>query len=120
MENFLQHSSGPPLITGNAFRLINALAVFQTLVNDMPNVFFFFLASSQVFQSEFHVPSVKFLEYIMESGQVKTDPEKIQAVSDLPTQNHPETSTGVLPPVRQRLQLGHWLTSSSSSVCLIF
>ncbi len=34
---------------------------------------------------EFHVSSVSFLGYIIEGGQVKTDPKKIQAVAAWPT-----------------------------------
>lgn len=33
---------------------------------------------------EFHVKSVSFLGYIIESGQVRTDPEKVQAVAEWP------------------------------------
>ncbi|KAF7640683.1 hypothetical protein LDENG_00023110, partial [Lucifuga dentata] len=33
---------------------------------------------------EFHVSSVKFLGYIIESGQVKADPDKIRAVAEWP------------------------------------
>lgn len=36
-------------------------------------------------RSEFHVSSVSFLGYIIEGGQMKTDPEKIQAVAAWPT-----------------------------------
>lgn len=39
----------------------------------------------KVEKCKFHVPSVKFLGYIIESGQVNTDPEKIQAVAEWPT-----------------------------------
>lgn len=31
---------------------------------------------------KFHVDSVDFLEYIIEQGQVKTDPSKVQAVAE--------------------------------------
>uniref|UniRef100_A0A8C6KLF6 Gypsy retrotransposon integrase-like protein 1 n=1 Tax=Nothobranchius furzeri TaxID=105023 RepID=A0A8C6KLF6_NOTFU len=34
---------------------------------------------------EFHASSVKFLGFVLESGRLKTDPEKIQAVRDWPT-----------------------------------
>nr|XP_054599305.1 uncharacterized protein LOC129163965 [Nothobranchius furzeri] len=34
---------------------------------------------------EFHVPSVKFLGFILESGRLKTDPDKIQSVLSWPT-----------------------------------
>ena len=34
---------------------------------------------------EFHVTSVRVLGYILESGQMKTDPEKIRAVAEWPT-----------------------------------
>uniref|UniRef100_A0A8C6LTX7 ribonuclease H n=1 Tax=Nothobranchius furzeri TaxID=105023 RepID=A0A8C6LTX7_NOTFU len=34
---------------------------------------------------EFHVPTVKFLGIIIESGRLKTDPEKVQAVTEWPT-----------------------------------
>uniref|UniRef100_A0A8C6M5V1 Gypsy retrotransposon integrase-like protein 1 n=1 Tax=Nothobranchius furzeri TaxID=105023 RepID=A0A8C6M5V1_NOTFU len=34
---------------------------------------------------EFHVPSVKFLGFILESGRLKTDPEKIKSVLSWPT-----------------------------------
>lgn len=33
---------------------------------------------------EFHMPSTRFLGFIVESGQVKADPEKVQAVVDWP------------------------------------
>lgn len=52
---------------------------------------------------EFHVDSVSFLGYVIESGQVKTDPQKIQAVAEWP-----------IPTIRKQLQqfLGfanlHW------------
>lgn len=34
---------------------------------------------------EFHLPSVSFLGFIVEKGQIKTDPAKVQAVTDWPT-----------------------------------
>uniref|UniRef100_A0A1A8FIG4 Gypsy retrotransposon integrase-like protein 1 n=1 Tax=Nothobranchius korthausae TaxID=1143690 RepID=A0A1A8FIG4_9TELE len=34
---------------------------------------------------EFHVPSVKFLGFILESGRLRADPEKTQAILDWPT-----------------------------------
>uniref|UniRef100_A0A8C6MDP3 Gypsy retrotransposon integrase-like protein 1 n=1 Tax=Nothobranchius furzeri TaxID=105023 RepID=A0A8C6MDP3_NOTFU len=34
---------------------------------------------------EFHVPSVKFLGFVLESGQLRTDPDKVKAVLEWPT-----------------------------------
>ncbi|XP_059844621.1 uncharacterized protein LOC132404482 [Hypanus sabinus] len=38
----------------------------------------------KVEKCEFHAPSVSFLGYIIESGQVRADPEKIRAVAEWP------------------------------------
>ena len=38
----------------------------------------------KVEKCEFHVSSVSFLGYIIESGEIKTDPEKVRAVVDWP------------------------------------
>lgn len=35
--------------------------------------------------SEFHVPSITFLGYILEQGQVRADPAKIQIIKDWPS-----------------------------------
>lgn len=34
---------------------------------------------------EFHVPSVTFLWFIIEQGQVKSDPSKVKAMAEWPT-----------------------------------
>lgn len=100
------------------FGLMNAPAVFQSLVNDVLrdylNQFVFVylddilifsrsleehrehvrlvlqrLLENQLFvkaeKCEFHASSVTFLGYVLSSGQVKTDPAKVQAVLDWPT-----------------------------------
>lgn len=36
---------------------------------------------------EFHIPSITFLRFVFEGGQVKTDPEKVRAVLDWPVPN---------------------------------
>ncbi|XP_059827473.1 heat shock factor protein 5-like [Hypanus sabinus] len=43
---------------------------------------------------KFHVPSVSFLEYIIESGQVRADPEKIWAVAEFPLTYRPGSKNG--------------------------
>lgn len=99
------------------FGLINAPAVFQSLVNYilwdfinwcafiyLDNILMFFHSPQEheiqvhqipqwllesklcikVEKSEFHVPSVSFLGYILERGQVKAEPEKTQAMVEWP------------------------------------
>lgn len=45
---------------------------------------FFFLKAEKC---EIHFPSGSFLGFIIEQGQVKTDPVKVQAVAEWPTPN---------------------------------
>lgn len=96
------------------FGLTNAPAVFQCLINDvlrdMLNRFVFVnldilifshspqehvrlvlqrLLENRLFvkaeKCEFHLSSVSFLGFVVERGQIKTDPTKIKAVVDWPT-----------------------------------
>ena len=89
------------------FGLTNAPAVFQAFVNDVLRDFlhkfvFVYLDKILIFSQaslqrllenrlyvkadkcEFHSPSVSFLGYIFEGGQVRTDPHKIKAVAEWP------------------------------------
>lgn len=95
------------------FGLMNAPAVFQALVNDvLHDMLNPFICTSMISTSslatrksmchmwgshvenklfvkaekcEFHVPSVTFLWFIIEQGQVKSDPSKVKAVAEWPT-----------------------------------
>ena len=92
------------------FGLTNAPAVFQNLINDvlrdMLNCFVFVYRNLQEHvqhvnlvlkrllenrlyvkaeKCDFHVSSVCFLGFIVEKGQIKTDPAKVKAVAEWPT-----------------------------------
>lgn len=109
MEDSVQQTSGP-------FQAL--VKVFQALVNEVlceylnrfvfvyldDNLIFSFSLSEHVthvcrvlqrllenrliVKAEFHVPSISFLGYIIESGQVKPDPQKTEAVVEW---SRPET-----------------------------
>lgn len=83
------------------FRLIDAPAIFEAMVNDMENDSHFFQKYERthpacpssptaafgellIEKCEFHAASVSFLEFIVAKGQVRMDPAKIQAVLDWP------------------------------------
>ena len=124
------------------FRLTNASAIFQALVNDVLRDFlnhsvFVYLDNILIFshslkehivhvrqvlqrlwenkflrvKSGFHAPSVSFLGYILEKGQVKADPLNIQAVTDWPPpQSHKQLQRflgfELLPTLHQKAQPG--------------
>lgn len=52
-------------------------------------------------RSEFHVPTVSVLDFVVGRGQLSTDPAKVQAVADWPAPSSPKELQRLSPPVQR-------------------